>query len=179
MTVPLTVVGQAATVTVGTGSTPAEQATGTIAVSLPTPPAQSSDHVDLGDGPSESAHRLTASEHSGTNIEAGLTRRYTHSSYPGGWLEFDAAVPTSGRFVVRIVETFDGARRKTYDVQVDGKVVHSVDLRRSEGGQGTVTHQFVVDPSAGTSDGTVRLRFQDTGADYDPSIADVWVMPAD
>lgn len=179
VTVPLTVVGQAATVTVATGSTPAEQATGTIAVSTPTPPAQSSDHVDLGDGPSESAHRLTASEHSGTNVEAGLTRRYTHSSYPGGWLEFDAAVPTKGRFVVRIVETFDGARRKTYDVQVDGKVVHSVDLRRSEGGQGTITHQFVVDPSAGTSDGTVRLRFQDTGADYDPSIADVWVMPVD
>ncbi|WP_431964763.1 family 78 glycoside hydrolase catalytic domain [Actinacidiphila sp. bgisy160] len=177
VTVPLTVVEGAATVTAATGATTAEQATGTIAVSLPTPPARTSDHVDLGDGPSESAHRLTASEHSGTNIEAGLTRRYSHSSYPGGWFEFDAAVPASGRFVVRIVETFDGARRKTYDVRADGEVVHSVDLRRSEGGQGTVTHQFVVEPSAGTSDGTVRLRFQDTGGDYDPSIADVWVVP--
>ncbi|MEU1540208.1 family 78 glycoside hydrolase catalytic domain [Actinacidiphila glaucinigra] len=179
VTVPLTVVEGAAAVTVATGTTAAERATGTIAVSLPTPPAASSDHVDLGDGRSESAHRLTASEHSGTNTEAGLTRRYTHSSYPGGWMEFDVAVPSSGRFVVRVVETFDGARRKTYDVRADGEVVHSVDLRRSEGGQGTITHQFVVDHSADTSDGTVRLRFQDTGADYDPSIADVWVMPVD
>ncbi|MFF7213753.1 family 78 glycoside hydrolase catalytic domain [Streptomyces sp. NPDC008238] len=179
VTVPLTVVEGPAAVTAATGSTAAEQATGTITVSLPTPPAQSGDHVDLGDGTSESAHRLTASEHSGTNTEAGLTRRYTHSSYPGGWFEFDAAVPTTGRFVVRVVETFDGPRRKTYDVQADGKAVHSVDLRRTEGGLGTITHQFVVDPSADTADGTVRLRFQDTGADYDPSIADVWVMPAD
>ncbi|MDX3235964.1 family 78 glycoside hydrolase catalytic domain [Streptomyces sp. ME03-5709C] len=179
VTVPLTVVGRAAAVTVATGTSTAEQATGTIAVSLPTPPGGAGDHVDLGDGPSESAHRLTASEHSGTNTEAGLTRRYTHSSYPGGWFEFDAAVPTHGRFVVRVVETFDGARRKTYDVQVDGKVAHSVDLKRGEDGQGTLTHQFVVDPSAATSDGTVRLRFQDTGTDYDPSIADVWVVPVD
>ncbi|MFD5286274.1 family 78 glycoside hydrolase catalytic domain [Streptomyces rubrogriseus] len=177
VTVPLTVVGRAAEVTVATGSTTAERATGTIAVELRTPPTESTDRVDLGDGASESAHGLTASEHSGTNVEAGLTRRYTHSSYPGGWFEFDAAVPADGRFVVRIVETFDGARHKTYDVKIDGEVAHSVDLTRSEGGQGTITHQFVVAPSASTSDGTVRLRFQDTGADYDPSIADVWVLP--
>ncbi|MGX1025626.1 family 78 glycoside hydrolase catalytic domain [Streptomyces ambofaciens] len=177
VTVPLTVVGRAAEVTVATGPTAAERATGTIAVELRTPPTEPTDRVDLGDGASETAHGLTASEHSGTNVEAGLTRRYTHSSYPGGWFEFDAAVPADGRFVVRIVETFDGARRKTYDVKIDGAVAHRVDLTRSEGGQGTLTHQFLVAPSASTSDGTVRLRFQDTGADYDPSIADVWVLP--
>ncbi|WP_411101008.1 family 78 glycoside hydrolase catalytic domain [Streptomyces sp. x-45] len=177
VTVPLTVVGRAAEVTVATGPTAAERATGTIAVELRTPPTEPTDRVDLGDGASETAHGLTASEHSGTNVEAGVTRRYTHSSYPGGWFEFDAAVPADGRFVVRIVETFDGARRKTYDVKIDGAVAHSVDLTRSEGDQGTLTHQFVVAPSASTSDGTVRLRFQDTGADYDPSIADVWVLP--
>ncbi|MEU1050493.1 family 78 glycoside hydrolase catalytic domain [Streptomyces sp. NPDC005897] len=179
VTVPLTVVERAAEVTVATGPTAAERATAMIAVELRTPPTESTDRVDLGDGASESAHRLTASEHSGTNVEAGLTRRYTHSSYPGGWFEFDAAVPADGRFMVRIVETFDGARHKTYDVTIDGAVAHSVDLTRSEGGQGTITHQFVVAPSPSTSDGTVRLRFQDTGADYDPSIADVWVLPAD
>ncbi len=177
VTVPLTVVGRAAKVTVATGPTAAERATGTIAIELRTPPTESTDRVDLGDDASESAHGLTASEHSGTNVEAGLTRRYTHSSHPGGWFEFDAAVPTDDRFVVRIVETFDGARHKTYDVKIDGEVAHSVDLTRSEGGQGTITHQFVVAPSASTSDGTVRLRFQDTGADYDPSIAEVWVLP--
>ncbi|MFI6962209.1 family 78 glycoside hydrolase catalytic domain [Streptomyces sp. NPDC050255] len=177
VTVPLTVIGRAATVTVATGRTAAERATGTIAVALRTPPTESTDRVDLGDGASESAHGLTASQHSGTSVEAGLTRRYTHSSYPGGWFEFDAAVPSDGRFVVRIVETFDGARRKTYDVKMDGEVAHSVDLSQSEEGQSTIVHQFVVAPSASTSDGTVRFRFQDTGADYDPSIADVWVLP--
>ncbi len=177
VTVPLTIVERAATVTVATGPTVAERAAGTIMVALPAPPAESTDHVDLGDGASESAHGLAASEHSGTNVEAGLTRRYTHSSYPGGWFEFDVVVPSDGAFVVRVVETFDGARRKTYDVSLDGEVAHSVDLTRSEGGQGTITHQFLVEPSSVTADGTVRMRFQDTGADYDPSIADVWVVP--
>jgi hypothetical protein len=108
-----------------------------------------------------------------------LTRRYTHSSYPGGWYEFDVDEPTDAAFVVRMIETYDGARRKTYDVLLDGGVVRSVDLTRSAGGEGTVVHQFVVEPSTATVDGTARVRFQDTGADYDPSIADVWVVPVD
>ncbi|PJJ57594.1 alpha-galactosidase-like protein [Mumia flava] len=177
VTVPQTVREQAASLVVATGPTAAEKATATVQVVLPTPPADSTDHVDVGDGASESAHGLTASQHSGTNVEAGLTRRYTHSSYPGGWFEFDVAVPSAGRFVVRMVETFDGARRKTYDVLIDGEVAHSVDLTRTAGGEGTVTHQFVVEPSDLTADGTVRMRFADTGADYDPSIADVWAVP--
>jgi hypothetical protein len=37
-----------------------------------------------------------------------------------------------------------------------------------------VTYQFVVQPSADTADGKVRIRFQDVPGDYDPSIADVW-----
>ncbi|EGD42170.1 LigA [Nocardioidaceae bacterium Broad-1] len=163
--------------TVATGATPAEQAATTVTVALATPPADSTDHIDLGEATSETEHGLTASERSGTNQEAGLTRRYTHSSYPGGWFELDAAVPVDRPFVVRIVETFDGARRKTYDVELDGQVAHSVDLTRTAGGQGTMTHQFLVEPSALTADGSVRIRFQDTGADYDPSVADVWVVP--
>jgi hypothetical protein len=179
VSVPLTVAEGRAEVVVATGPTAAERATGSITVSLPTPPSRSTDHVDLGGAASESAHGLTASTHSGTNTEAGLTRRYTHSSYPGGWYEFDVDVPTDGAFVVRMIETFDGARRKTYDVLLDGGVVRSVDLTRSAGGEGTVVHQFVVEPSTATVDGTARVRFQDTGADYDPSIADVWVVPVD
>lgn len=177
VSVPLTVVGVAAPVTVATGPTTAEQAIATVNVVLPTPPAGATDHVDLGNGASESAHRLTASPNSGTNVEAGLTRRYTHSSFPGGWFEMDVAVPASGAFVVRVIETFDGARRKTYDVRLDGQVAHSVDLVRTAGGQGSIVHQFLVEPSALTSDGKVRMRFQDTLADYDPSVADVWVVP--
>lgn len=177
VTVPMTVAAGAAPVTLATGPTAAERALATVMVALPTPPAGSTDHVDLGNGTSESAHRLTASPNSGTNVEAGLTRRYTHSSFPGGWFEMDVAVPSAGAFVVRVVETFDGARRKTYDVRLDGQVAHSVDLVRTAGGQGSVVHQFLVEPSALTSDGRVRMRFQDTLADYDPSIADVWVVP--
>ncbi|WP_256206795.1 family 78 glycoside hydrolase catalytic domain [Nocardioides luteus] len=175
--VPQTVVAGPVSLTVATGATPTEQAAATVIVGLATPPSESTDHVDLGEASSETAHGLTASEHSGTNQEAGLTRRYTHSSYPGGWFELDAAVPTDRAFVVRVVETFDGARRKTYDVELDGQVAHSVDLTRTSGGQGTMTHQFLVEPSALTADGSVRIRFQDTGADYDPSVADVWVVP--
>lgn len=175
--VPQSVVAGPAALTVATGPTPMEQATATVTVGLATPPAESTDHVDLGNASSETAHGLTASERSGSSQEAGLTRRYTHSSYPGGWFEFDAEVPTDRPFVVRIVETFDGARRKTYDVTLDGQVAHSVDLTRSVGGQGTMTHQFLVEPSDLTADGSARIRFQDTGGDYDPSVADVWVVP--
>ncbi|MGH3352698.1 MAG: family 78 glycoside hydrolase catalytic domain [Nocardioides sp.] len=176
--VPQTVVAGPASLIVATGATPTEQAAATVTVGLATPPSESTDHVDLGETGSETAHGLTASERSGSSQEAGLTRRYTHSSFPEGWFEFDAEVPTDRAFVVRIVETFDGARRKTYDVALDGAVAHSVDLRRTDSGEGTMTHQFLVEPSALTSDGSVRMRFQDTGADYDPSVADVWVVPA-
>jgi hypothetical protein len=40
-----------------------------------------------------------------------------------------------------------------------------------------VTVSPTVQPSAGTADGKVRIRFQDVPGDYDPSIADVWVVP--
>jgi alpha-L-rhamnosidase len=178
-TVPETVAATEFSVVARVGATDGERGVGTGRVAIATPPATSTDHVDLGNGASETAHGLTASEHSSTSPEAGLTRRYTHSQFPRGWFEFDAEVPSDGRFAVRIVETFDGARRKTYDVELDGQVAHSVDLTRTAGGQGTITHQFVVEPSAVTADGTVRVRFQDTGADYDPSVADVWIVPLD
>jgi hypothetical protein len=175
--VPLTVAEGDFTITAAVGDTDLERATATGRVRITNPPADPTDHVDLGNGTSETAHRLTASEHSGTNVEAGLTRRYAHSGFPGGWFEFDVAVPTEGAFVVRAIETFDGPTRKTYDVLADGRVVHQQDLKRSVGGQGTITYQFVVDEADLSADGTVRLRFQDTGADSDPSIADVWVVP--
>ncbi|WP_262851235.1 family 78 glycoside hydrolase catalytic domain [Mumia quercus] len=175
--VPTTVVAGPFALTASTGATEAEKASTTLAVTLATPPQGAVDHVDVGLGSSEQAHRLTASQHSGTNVEAGLTRRYTHSSYPGGWFEMDIAVPAGEAFVLRAIETYDGARRKTYDIVVDGEVVHSHDARRTEGGAGTQTYQVLVDRPDLTADGVVRVRFQDTGADYDPSIADVWSLP--
>ncbi|NHB83773.1 hypothetical protein G7085_01120 [Tessaracoccus sp. HDW20] len=155
----------------------AVQAEASLNVQLPTPPTGAIDHVDLGDGASEAAHALAASQHSGTSFEAGVTRRYTHSMYPGGWFEFDVVVPTDGPFAVRVVETFDGATLKTYDVSADGVTVLSQSLRRTAGGQGTMTYQFVVDEPEVAADGRVRLRFQDVDGDHDPSVADVWVLP--
>ena len=141
------------------------------------PPDGALDRVDLGDAASEQAHGLTASPASGTNVEAGLTRRYTNSAQPGGWFEFDLQVPAGVPFVLRAIETYDQPQRKTYDVLVDGAVVHARDHRRAASGTGSLAFQFVVEPSAATADGRVRVRFQDTGADYDPSIADVWSLP--
>ena len=40
-----------------------------------------------------------------------------------------------------------------------------------------MTYQFLVDDDDITADGTVRLRFQDVDGGYDPSIADVWILP--
>jgi alpha-L-rhamnosidase len=40
-----------------------------------------------------------------------------------------------------------------------------------------MSYQFAVQPSAATSDGRVRLRFQDVPGEFDPSIADIWAVP--
>jgi hypothetical protein len=177
LTAPLTVTEGIATVEVAVGVTDSERRTVDIPVLLPNPPAPVLDHVDLGDPASEQAHNLTASEHSGTSVEAGLTRRYTHVNYPGGWFEFDLVVEPGKPFILRAIETYDQAQLKEYDVLVDGVVAHSRSYRRTVGGAGTVTYQFVVDLPQATSDGLVRVRFQHTGTAYDPSIADVWAMP--
>ncbi|WP_220090781.1 alpha-L-rhamnosidase [Micromonospora saelicesensis] len=141
------------------------------------PPTGASDHVDLGVAASEQAHRLTASTYSGTSTEAGLTRRYTDVTRPGGWFEFDLAVRPGEPFALRQVETYDGPQLKDYQVIVDGVVAHTRSWQRTAGGPGTVSYQFVVNLPDATRDGVVRVRYQDTGTGYDPSIADVWAMP--
>jgi hypothetical protein len=177
VTVPLTVSEETVQLVVATGATAAERRTAPLAVAFTNPPAGAVDHVDLGNAASEQAHALTASPSSGTNVEAGLTRRYTNSASPGGWFEMDLTVPAGEAFVLRMVETFDSPQLKTYDVLLDGVVVHERRFRRTAGGQGSLSYQFVVEPSAETADGMVRIRFQDVGADYDPSIADLWSVP--
>jgi alpha-L-rhamnosidase len=174
VTVPLAVTEGAATIAAVTGG---ERAATELDVVFSNPPEGAVDHVDLGDAGSESAHALTASPASGTNVEAGLTRRYTNSAQPGGWFELELRVPAGEPFVLRAVETYDQAQLKTYDILVDGEKVLERAHRRSEGGEGSLSFQFVVDVPELTEDGVVRVRFQDTGADYDPSIADVWSVP--
>jgi alpha-L-rhamnosidase len=173
--VPLSVTDGLATVAASTG---AERATASLDVVFRNPPAVVHDHVDLGDADSERNHGLTASPSSGTNTEAGLTRRYTNAAQPGGWFEFDVRVPAGEPFVLRSVETYDQAQLKTYEVLLDGVRVHERAHRRTAGGAGSQTFQFVIDEPALTEDGVVRVRFQDVGQDYDPSIADVWATPA-
>jgi len=176
--VPLEVTQGVAQILVAVGETADERARASLGVVFENPPADATDHVDLGDAASEQAHALRASPASGTNVEAGLTRRYTNSAQPGGWFEMEVEVPTDGRFLLRSVETFDSPQFKTYDVLVDGEVVHERRFRRTAGGQGSLSYQFLVEEPAASADGVVTLRFQDVGADYDPSIADLWVIPA-
>lgn len=177
VTVPYTVTAGDVALAAAVGSSAEERGEASLAIGLTSAPAVVVDHVDLGLAASERSHGLTASQHSGTSLEAGLTRRYTHTSFPGGWFEFDVAVPAGQPFVVRAVETFDGARAKTYDVSADGVTVLEQRYARTASGTGTMTYQFLVENADITADGTVRLRFQDVDGGYDPSIADVWILP--
>jgi hypothetical protein len=174
VTVPLGVTEGSVPVVAAVGATDLEQRTAPLRIDITNPPASYVDHADLGDAADERAHNLTASPASGTNVEAGLTRRYTNSAQPGGWFELDLKVPTDRPAVIRMVETYDSPQLKTYDVLADGVVVQQRRYKRNDGGQGALTWQFVLDRPDLTKDGVVRLRFQDVDADYDPSIADVW-----
>ena len=46
------------------------------------PPGAALDYVDFGNATSEAAHQIAGSSSSGTDTLAGLTRRYSHISYP-------------------------------------------------------------------------------------------------
>ncbi|BEL04251.1 hypothetical protein Q0Z83_024420 [Actinoplanes sichuanensis] len=179
-TAPVTVTEGAATLTAATGPGTAERATAEVRVVVAVPPPGAVDHADLGDGTSEQAHRLTASATSGTNTEAGKTRRYTQQGVAGAHFEFDLAVTPGKPFILRVVETYNQAQIKDYDILIDGVLLHSRSHRRTAGGEGTVGYQILVDRADLTSDGTVRVRFQEDtdGRNYDPSIADVWSLPA-
>lgn len=145
----------------------------TLRVEIKPVPATAYDRIDLGNSASEQAHGLTAAPSSGTNTEAGLTRRYAGHLTPFSWFEFDAAVVPDQPFVLRTIETYDRAQTKRYKVYVDGREAF---LRTfSKGGAGTETSEYVI-PAALVTKAKVRIKFenQDDPAFYDPSIADVW-----
>ncbi|GAA4702720.1 family 78 glycoside hydrolase catalytic domain [Nocardioides conyzicola] len=153
---------------------------------LATPPtAGVLDHVDFGDGPSESAHNLMKSASSGTNTEAGYTRRYANSATPGAWYSATVDVTPGQPFVLRDIETFDGARTKKYHVYVDDTLVKTQLVPRTETGAGIKVYDLLVDdPAVLDNDGNVRIKFEypmDASGFFDPSIADLWVLgvPAD
>jgi alpha-L-rhamnosidase len=140
-------------------------------------PANAIDYVDLGVAASETAHSLAAAPSSRTTMESGRTRRYAGMFVPGAWFEFNVGIKTGQPFVLRLVETFDKAQVKDYEVLVNGKVVKHRVINKA--GAGLETYQFAVDDPALLTSPTVRVRIQHnaTAAGYDPSIADVWSLP--
>ena len=180
---PLDLVGGAVPVTVDVvrGGDGLVSADSSITVDLPRPPtAAVVDHVDFGDAASENAHGIQASASSGTSPEAGLTRRYSHSAFPGSWYSVAIDVPAGEPFLLRNVETFDKAVTKDYDVYVDDVLVHTQLVPRTEGGLGIKVYDALIDhPSLADNDGNVRVRFEfpaDGSSQGDPSLADLWVL---
>ena len=96
---------------------------------------------------------------------------------PGSWFEFDLGIRTGQPFVLRLVETYDHAQVKDYEVLVNGTVVHHRVMNKADGG--LETYQFVVDDPALLTGSTVRIRIQHnaTASGYDPSLADAWSLP--
>jgi len=183
--VPLDLVGGPVDVTVtltDAGATLAtEDASPSFDLVTPPPAAAVVDHVDFGDSASETAHALQASPSSGTNVEAGLTRRYANSGNPGAWYSVQIDVPDGKPFVLRDIETFDAARTKKYNVYVNGTQVLTQLVPRTESGMGTKTYDALIDdPAVLAGDGgSVRVKFEyplDASGFFDPSIADLWVL---
>jgi alpha-L-rhamnosidase len=184
VTVPLDVVGgsQPLTVTVERAGVELASADVTATFDLPQPPtATATDHIDWGNGASETAHGIMAAPNSGTNTEAGLTRRYAHSSYPGSWYSATFDVPAGQPFILRSIETYDGARTKKYDIFVDDQLVKTQLVPRTETGVGTKVYDALISgPAVEDNDGNVRIKFQyplDASGFFDPSLADTWVLP--
>lgn len=163
------------------GSAVLDSTTASLAVSLATPPASSVDHVDLGDSASENAHGIMGSPSSGTNTEAGLTRRYSNATTPGSWFSYTLAVTPNKPFILRFIETYDGAATKKYDILVNDTLVHTRVHQRTQSGQGTQTAQVLIpDDGTLTSTGVVRIKmlFTTEPGFHDPSIADAWTIDA-
>jgi len=159
---------------------PVDSASTTITPSFPTPPETFTDHVDLGNAASEAAHHLTASPTSGTNTEAGLTRRYGGYRIPDAWYEFDLTVEAGKGFVLQGLETYDASpQKKSYLVSVNGELVATRLNLRPLRQIGTAAYRLYV-PARFVTSSTVRVRLQSrTDPDYaDPSLADVWALPS-
>ncbi|MCR1784292.1 family 78 glycoside hydrolase catalytic domain [Nocardioides carbamazepini] len=184
LSVPLDLVGGAVDLTVDVrqaGRVSVSKAA-SVTVDLPHPPTvEAVDHVDFGASASEQAHGLQASASSGTNTEAGYTRRYAHSAYPGSWYSVEVDVPAGEPFLIRNVETYDGPRTKKYNVYVDDVLVRTQLVPRTATGVGIKVYDLVVDdPAVLPADGTARIKYEyplDASGYFDPSIADMWVLP--
>ncbi|MET3806149.1 hypothetical protein ABIB25_003158 [Nakamurella sp. UYEF19] len=142
------------------------------------------DYLDMGNTGSgvadEPAHAVRFSSRSG-NLpdEAGYTRRYTFKGTTDGFIQFTMKITKGQPFVLRARETYDGAQIKQYAIRVNGVVVNSR-MFSHPGGLGTEMYQVLVDDPTLLTGDTVTVRFENNpqGLNYDPSIADVWTLPA-
>ncbi len=146
--------------------------------------AQVVDYLDMGntgaDPADEPAHSVTYNSQSGNSPdEAGLTRRYTFKGTKDGFIQFTMKITKGQPFVLRARETYDGPQIKQYTVKVNGTLVNSRMFTHT-GGVGTEMYQVLVDDPALLTGDTVTVRYDNNpqGLNYDPSIADVWTLPA-
>ncbi|MBT2538999.1 family 78 glycoside hydrolase catalytic domain [Arthrobacter sp. ISL-69] len=153
--------------------------------SISVPPTESTtDYVDFGEATSENQHGVEASPSSGTSVEAGLTRRYSHNQFPGSRYSAKVKVPAGKPFLLRMQETWFTPGVKDYEVYVDGTLVKHVHMTRTEPGAGTSKYEILVDEATAVdNDGTVTVEFRypdsnPPGLYFDPSIADLWAISA-
>ena len=76
-----------------------------------------------------------AAPSSGTNTEAGLDRRYANSSLPGSWYSAEYDVTPGQPFLLRNIETFDGAKTKKYNIYVDDTLVKTYLFKQPSAGR--------------------------------------------
>jgi alpha-L-rhamnosidase len=153
-------------------------ATVPLALQLGVPePAVLIDHVDFGETVSEAAHGIQAAPSSGISTEAGFTRRYAHSNFPGSWFSAEVNAIPGEPIVLQVRETFNAAVTKKYDIYVDDVLVDQRILAGAA--QAKMYRVLVDDPQVLDHAGKVRVRFEfpatGTSGFYDPSVADLWV----
>src|SRR4051812_47147298 len=145
-----------------------------------TAPAVNADYVTAANATSEQdAHDLDADPTSQRVKVGGVMVRQAGPDEPRAQFSYRMQAPAKGAVTLRIEEA--GAEHASYDVLVDGTLVHhrgdAPEQRGSYGGQVGLVHFDVTVPRSAIRGSTFRLTFRN-GADPGPGarIAGVWVQ---
>jgi hypothetical protein len=145
-----------------------------------TAPALNADYVTAANATSEQdAHDLDADSTSQRVKVGGVMVRQAGPDEPRAQFSYRMQAPAKGAVTLRIEEA--GAEHSSYDVLVDGTLVHrrgdAPEQRGSYGGQVGLVHYEVTVPRSAIRGDTIRLAFRN-GADPGPGarIAGVWVQ---
>ena len=144
------------------------------------------DHVDFGNSASENGARHPGGAQQRHQLGGGPDPSLRQlGQLPGSWYSATVDVPAGQPFILRSIETYDGARTKKYNVYVDDVLVKTQLVPRTESGEGTKVYDALVAdpacrPTTATSGSSSSTRWTRCGF-FDPSIADTWVLavPAD